>query len=200
MKIKQQLEQVIANLHEHADQLNQLASDLNATSVWHKAKDIEEIVIPRLSAIVGQTGAEPSLETKIAAATAHRGCCGTEHDPSQGKLHGYCVVCGVPWPCDTAKAYMAAPQMHSTSAEQNGAEPVAILHDDGCYTFCKPAPEKSHYAGWSLEVYAAPQVPDGMVLVPEVLLRQIAKWLAESADPYDKAAYAINGLIATPKP
>jgi len=33
---------------------------------------------------------------------AHRGCTGTEHDPENGKLHGYCVVCGVPWPCDVA--------------------------------------------------------------------------------------------------
>jgi hypothetical protein len=45
----------------------------------------------------------------IAAATAHRACCGTEHDPLKGKLHGYCVVCGVPWPCDTAKAFMVDP-------------------------------------------------------------------------------------------
>lgn len=44
----------------------------------------------------------------LAAATAHRGCCGTEHDPANGKLHGYCVVCGVPWPCDTAKVFIDA--------------------------------------------------------------------------------------------
>jgi len=34
-----------------------------------------------------------------AAFEAHRGCCGTEHDPQQGKLHGeceYCFVCGEP--------------------------------------------------------------------------------------------------------
>lgn len=53
------------------------------------------------------------------------------------------------------------------------------------------------YTKWlAAKLNAAPPVPDGMVLVPEVLLRQIAKWLAESADPYDKAAYALNGLIA----
>lgn len=40
------------------------------------------------------------------AATAHRACCGSEHDAQQGKLHGYCVVCGVPWPCDTAKYFL----------------------------------------------------------------------------------------------
>ena len=42
----------------------------------------------------------------IAAATAHRACCGFENDPSVGKLHGYCVVCGVPWPCETAAFFI----------------------------------------------------------------------------------------------
>ena len=46
------------------------------------------------------------LRNRIAAATAHRGCCGTEHDPMNGKLHGCCVVCGVPWPCETAKTFL----------------------------------------------------------------------------------------------
>ena len=42
----------------------------------------------------------------LAAALAHRGCCGTEHDPANGKLHGCCVVCGVPWPCETAQYFL----------------------------------------------------------------------------------------------
>lgn len=46
------------------------------------------------------------LVRETAAALAHRACCGTEHDTANGKLHGYCVVCGVPWPCDTAKYYL----------------------------------------------------------------------------------------------
>lgn len=37
---------------------------------------------------------------RVAQMIAHRACCGTEHDPSNGKIHGYCVVCGVPWPCE----------------------------------------------------------------------------------------------------
>ncbi len=36
---------------------------------------------------------------RVAQLIAHRVCCGTEHDPASGKLHGQCVVCGVPWPC-----------------------------------------------------------------------------------------------------
>lgn len=39
---------------------------------------------------------------RIAQIAAHRACCGTEHNPAEGKLHGFCVVCGVPWPCDYA--------------------------------------------------------------------------------------------------
>lgn len=42
----------------------------------------------------------------VAAALAHRACCGTEHDAQNGKLHGYCVVCGVPWPCETASSFL----------------------------------------------------------------------------------------------
>lgn len=45
-------------------------------------------------------------QDRLVAALAHRVCCGLEHDPANGKLHGDCVVCGVPWPCDTAKAFL----------------------------------------------------------------------------------------------
>lgn len=45
----------------------------------------------------------------VAAAMAHRACCGVEHDPTNGKLHGYCVVCGVPWPCETAAYFLRKP-------------------------------------------------------------------------------------------
>lgn len=42
----------------------------------------------------------------LAAALAHRACHAAEHDPLNGKIHGYCMVCGVPWPCDTAKYFL----------------------------------------------------------------------------------------------
>lgn len=44
-----------------------------------------------------------ALLERTAQLVAHRACIGIEHDPANGKLHGYCVVCGVPWPCDIAK-------------------------------------------------------------------------------------------------
>jgi hypothetical protein len=39
---------------------------------------------------------------RVAQLTAHRACIGAEHCPEQGRIHGYCIVCGVPWPCDYA--------------------------------------------------------------------------------------------------
>lgn len=81
----------------------------------------------------------------------------------------------------------------STIVEQIEADEQAIVDEvNKRWLTGKPQPDDTF-------VGAAPQAPDGMVLVPEVLLRQIAKWLAESADPYDKAAYAINGLIDAAK-
>ena len=47
-----------------------------------------------------------AYSSDVAAAMAHRACCGTEHDPANGKLHGYCVVCGVEWPCETAQYFL----------------------------------------------------------------------------------------------
>ena len=41
-----------------------------------------------------------------AACAAHRACCGVEADNAQGKIHGCCVVCGVPWPCETAQFFL----------------------------------------------------------------------------------------------
>ncbi|MCR4297527.1 MAG: hypothetical protein NUV75_02055 [Gallionella sp.] len=52
----------------------------------------------------------PSLQERTAQLVAHRMCCGSEHNPEQGKLHGYCVVCGVPWPCEYAGKPVAEQQ------------------------------------------------------------------------------------------
>ena len=57
---------------------------------------------------------------RIAQLIAHRVCCGTEHDPANGKLHGYCVVCGVPWPCE----YAGTPPAPS--------EPYEVVEPGGC--------------------------------------------------------------------
>lgn len=71
---------------------------------WRQVGDYWHLVILRHPA----PGAEAMREAAelLAAAQAHRACCGSEHDPASGKLHGYCVVCGVPWPCDSAKRFL----------------------------------------------------------------------------------------------
>src|SRR3990167_8214466 len=51
-----------------------------------------------------------TLLERTAQIAAHRACCGTEHDPANGKLHGYCIVCGIPWPCEYAGKPLAAQQ------------------------------------------------------------------------------------------
>ena len=51
---------------------------------------------------------DEGLRERIAQITAHRACCGSEHDVSNGKIHGCCVVCGVPWPCE----YAGTPSRH----------------------------------------------------------------------------------------
>ena len=69
-------------------------------------------------------------QIKIAAATAHRVCCGVEHDPANGKLHGYCVVCGVPWPCETAKNFLF-PASAQAAAKVQQWQPIETAPKDG---------------------------------------------------------------------
>jgi hypothetical protein len=68
------------------------------------------------------------LMRETAAALAHRGCCGTEHDAANGKLHGYCVVCGVPWPCETAQYYLRRADKPETTAPVVQYDPVGFQY------------------------------------------------------------------------
>lgn len=58
---------------------------------------------------------------RLAQMIAHRACCGTEHDPATGKLHGCCVVCGVPWPCDYVGRHPASPTPTTDHREDDDA-------------------------------------------------------------------------------
>lgn len=49
------------------------------------------------------------LMERTAQITAHRACGGAEHDAMNGKFHGYCVVCLIPWPCEYAGKLPPAP-------------------------------------------------------------------------------------------
>lgn len=44
-----------------------------------------------------------AVDERVAQLTAHRAVGNQEQDLDQGKLAGYCLVCQVLWPCETAK-------------------------------------------------------------------------------------------------
>lgn len=83
----------------------------------------------------------PKLAPEYAA--LHRACVGAEHDPVSGRLHGYCVVCGVPWPCD----YAPVPGNYPADALDKVREALAFYADEGIY---------NHYE----EVYMGPMTSD----------------------------------------
>ncbi len=82
---------------------------------------------------------------RVAQLIAHRACCGAEHDPANGKLHGYCVVCGVPWPCTYAGMPPAATSAALDASWLPTPENVNALpeplrrHIAGLETLCDPA-------------------------------------------------------------
>jgi hypothetical protein len=68
--------------------------------------EMHELALQALAA-AAEAAPQPPEQHLLTAALAHRACHSAEHDPLNGKLHGYCMVCGVPWPCDTAKQFLA---------------------------------------------------------------------------------------------
>jgi hypothetical protein len=67
---------------------------------------------------------------RAAQLIAHRACCGSEDDPANGKLHGYCVVCGVPWPCEYAGKPPARHPSHPTGPDW---KPIESAPKDEAY-------------------------------------------------------------------
>lgn len=45
------------------------------------------------------------VNERAAQLLAHRATHAAEHDPENGKIHGFCIVCGVPWPCEIAQPW-----------------------------------------------------------------------------------------------
>ena len=84
-----------------------------------KADDIDA-ALRRAKAEGRQEGKEYALNEAAmrAGCAAHRACCGIEADNSQGKIHGYCVVCGVPWPCETAQFFLFKADARAAQIEE----------------------------------------------------------------------------------
>lgn len=76
----------------------------------------------------------PINTERVAQLIAHRACIGVEHDPANGKLHGHCVVCGVPWPCDYAgtppEATATANPVRVEQREVGGTDYKSDLYKD----------------------------------------------------------------------
>ncbi len=81
------------------------------------------------------------LIERTAQLIAHRVCCGSEHDPQNGKLHGYCVVCGVEWPCEYAGKTPATPIEVMTSCGVHGCGYIGACPE--CYRIAANMAEES---------------------------------------------------------
>jgi hypothetical protein len=71
----------------------------------------------------------------------------------------FCSTNGIPVERATIKRERMV-EILCEAVRQHMGEPVAILHDDGHYTFKrKPTPYGSDHAGWQMDVFAAPIPP-----------------------------------------
>ena len=89
-----------------------------------KPKSAAGISSPRLTGSACPIDAMlDAMLTRTAAAIAHRVCIYQEHDPANGKVHGCCVVCGDPWPCETAKQFLPNNMIcvHDSKPQPEGA-------------------------------------------------------------------------------
>jgi hypothetical protein len=72
------------------------------------------------------TTVEPCANpSDLVTALAHRAVGNQEQDMQNGKLAGYCIVCQVPWPCDTAKHFLrpvSPPKTDDDAPEFTGLE------------------------------------------------------------------------------
>ena len=106
---------------EGRDQIKQFIQD--CSSVGQRVSHQEQFeklsalfdTIDQLRADLAAQREKNCLVERIAQIQAHRACIGAEHDPLNGKLHGCCVVCGVPFPCD----YVGGPQDLSNVVKEN---------------------------------------------------------------------------------
>jgi hypothetical protein len=92
---------------------------------WLKERGLQSPVDPQPIKLEADNAAlrkalDAGIMERAAQLIAHRACCGTEHDPANGKFHGYCVVCGVPWPCEYAGKPLATPQLAEPKEEGAG--------------------------------------------------------------------------------
>lgn len=99
------------NYHDKADALAYaIAEHLGVDVGEHSSANCPwDRALEELEAKAALPSQPEAVAERVAQITAHRACCGTEHDPANGKIHGLCVVCGVPWPCEYAGSPLTPP-------------------------------------------------------------------------------------------
>lgn len=93
------------------DFLQDLKQDIHNRHYYEIAPEYAQLFMNRIKERLETLQSQAKVDSAKLAETmaiiqSHRACCGSEHNPQIGKLHGYCVVCGMPWPCETARYFL----------------------------------------------------------------------------------------------
>lgn len=148
----------------------------------------EALVKPPPATISRDAGAVDA--ERVAQLIAHRACCGTEHDPANGKLHGYCVVCGVDWPCEYAGKPPRPGDTHPAAASEDArrlaeleranatlcrwkgllTEELILARHEGKLPAGEFPPDYDESERWALDQYRQ--------VVQNELLADYASWIA----------------------
>lgn len=118
--------QIISDLDLYQEKMDQLGKELDGTPREDISKELQLLadllrqacanLEPLRSIPEKKNAAEPqALVERIAVIQAHRATHAAEHDVANGKIHGYCIVCGVPFPCE----YVGNPPKKSELGEWN---------------------------------------------------------------------------------
>jgi hypothetical protein len=64
-------------------------------------------------------------------------------------------------------------KVHALTAATTASAPVATLHDDGYWVWKGTPPHESNYAGWRMEVYAAPPATPVASVLPTITAEMV---------------------------
>ena len=121
MSEERYVKQIVSDVMEMAAKIKFLEAKVAASESWNaECVADHDAALRRAKAEGRQEGKEYALNEAAmrAGCAAHRACCGIEADNSQGKIHGYCVVCGVPWPCETAQFFLFKADARAAQIEE----------------------------------------------------------------------------------
>ena len=121
MSEERYVKQIVSDVMEMAAKIKFLEAKVAASESWNaECVADHDAALRRAKAEGRQEGKEYAWDEAAmrAACAAHRACCGVEADNAQGKIHGCCVVCGVPWPCETAQFFLFKADARAAQIEE----------------------------------------------------------------------------------